>query len=408
MSENSPDTRNDDRVEATLQVIMTTLENIADCDYDIVVRPAPRLRYCEGECRSNLGKVANFALNEATKFDGISRQPSDDAGVDTASATAATVVAEVLATDADIESGTDDDRRKVVDGEPCLEPQRRRGRQVRVHHAECCRRLRWCERPLQVDRELQACGIPDDLPDNLLGTGGISTDWCVTIVELREGYFNISTAVMSPTDEDAAGRFRARRLALNYEADPCVVTAEVYHLPANCAAAVADQSADLTTGIDARGRAIMRFDITCSADMGDDDAADDMGDEDAADDGADDMGDEDAADDGADDMGDEDAADDMGDEDAADDMGDEDALPTPLPTARPWTPPPADPTLDSKPEGAGLVPAPSPFSATPRIPCHAGHGHYAETSTDYRLHYRCKGDAPCRISNDSRRDCWWC
>ena len=170
--------------------------------------------------------------------------------------------------------------------------------------------------------EDKACGIPDDLPENLLGTGGISTIDAVTIVELREGHFNISTAVMQRTDEDAAGRFRARRLALNYEADPCVVTAKVSHLPDNCSAEVADQSADLTTGIDARGRAIMRFDITCSDDTGDDDAADDMGDEDAADDAADDMGDEDAADDMGDD---EDAADDMGDDmDAADDMGDED------------------------------------------------------------------------------------
>ena len=121
---------------------------------------------------------------------------------------------------------------------------------------------------------------------------------------------------MDTTDRDLADRFRARRLALNYEADPCVVTAEVSHLPGNCSAEVADQAADLTTGVDARGRAIMRFNINCSDDTGDDDAADDMGDEDAADD----MGDDDAADD----MGDEDAADDMGDEDAADDEDAED------------------------------------------------------------------------------------
>ena len=148
-----------------------------------------------------------------------------------------------------------------------------------------------------------ACGIPDDLPRNLLGRGGISKIPAVTIVELREGHFNISTAVMDTTDLDAAGRFRARRLALNYEADPCVVTAEVSHLPGNCSAEVAEQAADLTTGIDARGRAIMRFNINCSDDTGgDDDAMDDTG--------GDDMGD-----------GDDDAMDD-GDDDAMDDVDD--------------------------------------------------------------------------------------
>ena len=130
-----------------------------------------------------------------------------------------------------------------------------------------------------------ACGIPDDLPKNLLGTGGVSTLPSITVVELREGFFNISTAVLRGlVITDTAGRFMAPRLALNYEADPCVVTGEITHLSDSCSAAVDDQSADLTTGVDARGRAIMRFDITCSDDMGDDDAADDaadaMGDDD--------------------------------------------------------------------------------------------------------------------------------
>ena len=133
-----------------------------------------------------------------------------------------------------------------------------------------------------------ACGIPDDLPDNLLGTGGVTTRPSVTIVELREGYFNISTAVLhGAVTTDTAGRFMAPRLALNYEADPCVVKAKVTHMPDSCSADVAERSINLATETD--DRAILGFDIVCSDDMGDDDAMDDSADD--MDDSADDMDD---------------------------------------------------------------------------------------------------------------------
>ena len=149
-----------------------------------------------------------------------------------------------------------------------------------------------------------ACGIPDDLPDNLLGTGGVTTMPSVTVVELREGYFNISTAVLhGRVITDSAGRFTAPRLALNYEADPCIVHTKVTHLPDSCSATTAEQSNDLTDPDDldaSGGRAIIGFDVTCSDDMGDDDAMDDSADD--MDDG-DDMDDSDAMDDSADAMG---------------------------------------------------------------------------------------------------------
>ena len=159
---------------------------------------------------------------------------------------------------------------------------------------------------LTLDKE---CAIPHDLPDNLTGTtvGGIQTTKAVTVVELKEGFFNISAAVLGRTvlDVDEYGRTFAPRYALNKDGEACSFTAVVEDLPGNCDAAEDSISANAVTGSDSRGRVIVTFDIGCSDDTGADDAADTDDDADdamgAMDDDADDaMG---AMDDDADAMG---------------------------------------------------------------------------------------------------------
>ena len=151
------------------------------------------------------------------------------------------------------------------------------------------------------------CAIPHDLPANLEGrnVGGIQTTDSVTVVELREGFFNISAAVMGrdSTDVDDAGRTFAPRYALNKDGEACSFDSTVSHLPGNCDAAEDSITVNAVTGADSNGRVIVTFDIGCSADDPADDAADGMDD---MDDGMDDM------DDGADDMDDMDDSDAMG------------------------------------------------------------------------------------------------
>ena len=139
------------------------------------------------------------------------------------------------------------------------------------------------------------CGIPADLPKGLTPSksGGIQEIKATVAVELREGFFNISGAVMNPESPSDP----ATRIALNEEADACVVKAAVSGLPGHCAADAADISADLASGVDAKGRAIVRFDITCAepepepeapaddgGDMMDDGDGGDMMDDDGGDD----------------------------------------------------------------------------------------------------------------------------
>ena len=134
--------------------------------------------------------------------------------------------------------------------------------------------------------------------------GGIQTTGSVTVVELKEGFYNISAAVMGGgfTIVDEYDRTYAPRFALNKDGEACSFTAAVSHLPGNCDAAEDSISANAVTGSDSRGRVIVTFDIGCSDDTGADDADDAMG---AADDDADDaMGAaDDAMDDDADAMG---------------------------------------------------------------------------------------------------------
>ena len=53
---------------------MTTLENGADCDYDVVVDLPTG--FTDKPRRSNEGEVADFTLTPARKFDGIDHRPS--------------------------------------------------------------------------------------------------------------------------------------------------------------------------------------------------------------------------------------------------------------------------------------------------------------------------------------------
>ena len=141
-----------------------------------------------------------------------------------------------------------------------------------------------------------ACGIPSGLPKALEptpGTGGIQTS-TTTVVELAEGLYNISGAVIPNAATPGAP---AQRLALNEEADQCDISVAVKGLPAHCAAAATPESVNLVDGLDARERAIIRFDITCE--QSEPEPADDGGD--MMDDGGDDMMD-DGGDDGGDDM----------------------------------------------------------------------------------------------------------
>ena len=154
---------------------------------------------------------------------------------------------------------------------------------------------------LTLDKE---CAIPHDLPHNLEANrvGGIQTTAKVTVVELREGFHNISAAVMGRmvTDVDDYERTYAPRFALNKDGEACSFTAKVTALPGNCDAAEDSISANAVTGSDSRGRVIVTFDIGCSDDTGADEADDDDAD-DAM--GAMDDDDDDAMDDDADAMG---------------------------------------------------------------------------------------------------------
>ena len=136
------------------------------------------------------------------------------------------------------------------------------------------------------------CGIPGDLPPGLKQrtSGGIMTIEAVTVVELREGYHNITGAVLPV---DSVPQFDPKkRYALNDEADECVMEATVSAMPSICSAETNPVSANMVSGVDSKNRAILRFDISCEADIGDDDAADDMGDMGGADDDAADTSDD--------------------------------------------------------------------------------------------------------------------
>ena len=128
-----------------------------------------------------------------------------------------------------------------------------------------------------------SCGIPEEmLPENLVGisSGGIRALGGAVVVELREGPFNISLAVLLPghmsdtAPKDKNGRIYAPRYALDKDAEPCTVTADVDGLPGNCSAASDAESILLTTDVSDTGGAQLWFTVSCSDDMGGDDAMD--------------------------------------------------------------------------------------------------------------------------------------
>ena len=302
------DATDDDTVGATLTVVRTPLsDGEHSCGYDVgVIVPAgfePRAKNTEGT------RVLSYVLTPALKLNAA----GDAADADTSVADCGDEV--VTAEGDDGNFGTEDDVKETVAGNSCVS-------------ADIVVALRMvyilqnvvgdsggadARYSLTLDKE---CAIPHDLPQNLTGTtvGGIRTTDGVTVVELKEGFFNISAAVMgrATTDADDYGRTFAPRYALNKDGEACSFTAAVSHLPDICDAAEDSISANAVTGADSNGRVIVTFDIGCSDDAGDD-AADD---EAEADDGAaDDMGDMGDMDDSAADA-DDDAAD-----DAADAMG---------------------------------------------------------------------------------------
>ena len=130
------------------------------------------------------------------------------------------------------------------------------------------------------------CDLPSELPIGLKAntSGGIQTILGSTVVELREGHFNITGAILSPVDSHPDFN-PAARYALNADADPCVMVAKVTAMPDSCTADTNPIAANMVTGVDSRGRAVLDFDINCSdpmaADAMDDngDAMDDNGDE---------------------------------------------------------------------------------------------------------------------------------
>ena len=313
------DATDDDTVGAVLTVVRTPLSDGShSCGYDVgVIVPAgfePRAKNTEGS------RVVNYALTPATKLVRDADDTDGESGAEAASDPADTSVAdcgdEVVTALGDDDAfggeGTNADTTAEVQGNSC----------VSVDIVVALRMMYILQNvvgdsggadarySLTLDKE---CAIPHDLPGNLEGelVGGIRTTPGVTVVELKEGFYNISAAVMgrATTDTDDFGRTFAPRYALNKDGEACSFTATVSHLPDICDAAEDSISANAVTGADSNGRVIVTFDIGCSDDAGDDDAADD---EAAADDGAaDDMGDmDDSAADADDDMGD------MGDDDA--------------------------------------------------------------------------------------------
>ena len=64
VAEGNPDTRNDDRVVVTIQVLKTTLEKGADCDYNVVTA-LPVGFAAPG--RTNEGKVTDFDVDPANQ-----------------------------------------------------------------------------------------------------------------------------------------------------------------------------------------------------------------------------------------------------------------------------------------------------------------------------------------------------
>ena len=117
------------------------------------------------------------------------------------------------------------------------------------------------------------CGDPSPLPDVLLHaplSGGIQVGPSETVVELREGRFNITAAIADdPTADDAFDGVALR--VLDNKGEPCEATITVSQLPERCTAEGTSLSADLTRSPD---DTIFEFKITCSDEVEKDTEAD--------------------------------------------------------------------------------------------------------------------------------------
>ena len=312
VDDNDTLTRGDDEVVVNLPVLVATLELTKRCEYDVVADLPAGFDHAAGNPKSNEEKV------ETDDFNAVASIP--------------TALCEMNP----VPKGTD-----CVPYDP----------PVTLNVAVAVRDVYILQRvtgpPEDTDNgevdsygngryklsPNKACNIPTglgvkDLDRNT--SGGIDTIPGITVVELREGHFNITGAILNPVDPDPSFD-PAARYALNADADPCEMEAEVFDMPDSCTADTNPIAANMVTGVDGRGRAILGFEINCSGDMDDNgDAMDDNGD------AMDDNGDE------AMPTGDE--AMPTGDEDAGEEMVDADPMGNMEDDGDAMGPPPDEPT----------------------------------------------------------------
>ena len=275
------DATDDDTVGVTLTVVDEPLSvQGANCDYNVAVDVPPG--FTPTVRGADSGKVVNYATTPATKDVAdngsiVDGGRDDDAIPDTLDTSVADCGQEVVEDGVDEALGTDDDIKSTVTGEPCVSLRVA----VAVRDIYILQRVSGDSAGGNGRYELSedsACSIPGDLPPGLdqRTTGGIMVIKGSTVVELREGFFNITGAVLSPVDP-IPGFDPAQRFALNDEADECVMSTKVKGMPDHCTAGATPISVNMVTGVDDRGRAIMTFDITCEV------ATDDGGDMDGGD-----------------------------------------------------------------------------------------------------------------------------
>lgn len=118
----------------------------------------------------------------------------------------------------------------------------------------------------EMDR---TCADPDEsgLPPPLLPQpgGGIESTEAVTLVELREGRYNVTAALADdPEAEDAFDGIAVR--VLDQGGETCDATVTVYDLPDACVAEETSRTVDLTRAPEPM---IFEFEITCGSGAGD-------------------------------------------------------------------------------------------------------------------------------------------
>ena len=319
VKDNDTDTKNDDKVYAELHVLQTTLEKSAPCAYDVVVELPEGFGTVPGNSDSNEAEVEGFISFTANPTEHFGNTvDADGDAVDALATASVTVPANCGQTVHTADDGSTNQKVacsfNYIDVLPSVAVAERSIYILQnVVGDSGGANARYS---LTLDKE---CAIPHDLPENLVSdlVGGIQTTSGVTVVELREGFFNISAAVMGrlTTDIDDYGRTFAPRYALNSDGEPCSFTAKVSHLPDICDAAEDSISANAVTGADSHGRVLVTFDIGCEEAMddedpmptGSEDAGEEMVDDDPMPTGGEDAGEEMVDDDGMGEMDDGDA-----------------------------------------------------------------------------------------------------